>query len=245
MGLELFELEMEIEQEFGIKIHEDEYVELTDMGAILQMILRHLQIDSASSPAYPNVRKFESFFSVRNLILEFTSLPRNQIKLKTRVHDLIPKENRRAFWKKLQRTAGYNSPFKPLTIGFVIGFGLLMISLIFAHMAFSFILAVAINIETGVILFVVVGLIVLPLLGNLLYETLRTYDTRRKLTVKEVVTDSKLASWRQEQQSGNLWRHATPDQVWEKLVEITAEIVDESPEEIKRVSRPIEDLKMG
>jgi len=245
MGLEHVELLMECEAEFGIKIQDDEYVECSTLGAIHRVILRHLQIDEASSPPIPQVAQFESFFAVRDLILNFTELAPNQIKLKTRVYDLIPRTNRKAFWKELNHSVGGTMPFKPLTIGFVFGFGLLLILLFCAFVAFTGVLAVYINIETGIIFFAVMGGAVLPMLANYLYESLRKRETRKDQTVEDVVRWSKLAAWRTEQQSGNRWREANAEEVWERLVEITAEIVLMPTEEIKKVSRLIEDLKMG
>lgn len=96
MGLDGVELVMAVEDEFKINISDSDAARCVTVGLLVDLIysrLRHNTQDPCLSQ--------QGFHIVRKTMIELLGLKRSQIKLETRLGDLIGRTNRREIWHKL------------------------------------------------------------------------------------------------------------------------------------------------
>lgn len=96
MGLYFVELIVEIEKKFKISINESEVYHADTVGKLSNVIYQRLRKD-AQDPC-PSQK---GFYILRHHLISEYKLSRSEIKLDTRLDDIIPKKRRRKMWKSL------------------------------------------------------------------------------------------------------------------------------------------------
>ncbi len=96
MGLDGVELVMAIEEEFKIAISDAEASESDTVGKIVHLVharLRHIAEEPCPSQ--------HGFYVVRKQLMECVGLPRSAVKPDSKLEDLIPPEGRRLTWQNV------------------------------------------------------------------------------------------------------------------------------------------------
>lgn len=105
MGLAVVELIMEIEDEFDIKIQDNDYSRCQTVGHLAELIQEMLRIPIHAFCTSPHV-----FCQLRKALMDQLDVPRDAVRLNSRLDDLIPRETRRIKWHALQERLGWHLP---------------------------------------------------------------------------------------------------------------------------------------
>ncbi len=107
MGLELTELVMACEEEFGVIIAEEsvDVTELDTVGGLAAVIAR--QLGRPSARGCPRVRVY---FSLRTALATQCSVQKGTVKGETPLDELFPQQGRRKAWRTFQRAVPYRLP---------------------------------------------------------------------------------------------------------------------------------------
>jgi acyl carrier protein len=95
MGLELVELIMETEKEFGISFRETEIYGADTVGKFVDVVYSRFRKDKREPCPSQH-----AFYEIRNRLMEAYSTDRSQIRPNTELERLIPRENRRKHWEE-------------------------------------------------------------------------------------------------------------------------------------------------
>lgn len=98
MGLDLVELMMDLEDEFGIEIPDADFQELTTVGALVRYLQSRLPAD-AEAPCATMV----AFHLVRRFLSDRTGVARAAVRPDVPLVTLIDTSTRRKIWKELER----------------------------------------------------------------------------------------------------------------------------------------------
>lgn len=127
MGLDLVELVMEVEDRFGVEF-DYELDRVHTAGDLLNLIL--LKKEDAPAPVCPSLR---IFCRLRTALMELFDRQRREIRPATPMDRLVPQENRRENWERLEESLGMRLPrlARPLwlVVGELLG-GLLYVSVL-------------------------------------------------------------------------------------------------------------------
>lgn len=233
MGLELTELVMACEEEFGVVIAEEsvDIAELDTVGGLATIIAR--QLEHPSARGCPGVRVY---FSLRTALAAQHSVEKGTVKGETPLDELFPQQGRREAWRALQRALPYRLPPLKTTI---------------STRAIGWISA-GLGIPLGLWLvakaYVFLGNTAYFLLPVLLYAipaivfTLGTYQLSRILPVQTVgeLVDAVMGSDTQGlAPGGHAW---TEDAIWIRLREMIARRFDVDPDLITPETHFFKDL---
>ncbi len=105
MGLEFVEMVLDLEDEFGISIADEEANKLTTVGAVIDYV--RSRVKSADSG---RCATSVSFYRIRRFLVEEFELKRSEVRPDSVLDQLIPIHKRRSFWKKLRNTFGGRLP---------------------------------------------------------------------------------------------------------------------------------------
>jgi hypothetical protein len=127
MGLDLVELVMRVEEEYGIEIGDDEAAQLETCGQLHQFLLGKLNIQ-------PSERCLSSatFYRMRRSLVELSGQSRCEISPQTPMNQLLPLRQRRANWQQLKERSHLNLPDLELPellhLTIFVGFGALWLT---------------------------------------------------------------------------------------------------------------------
>lgn len=96
MGLDGFELIIEIEEHFGITISDAEAQEIVTVGDMLSLINSRVEGSRQS-----RCRSFVAFLQVRSFIRDFLQEPSRRMRPSDQISSIIPWHRRRQFWLSL------------------------------------------------------------------------------------------------------------------------------------------------
>jgi acyl carrier protein len=105
MGLDVVELVMEVEEQFGVRIADREAERMRTVGDLYQFLLgkRSLVLDGCPSSAV--------FYRARRALIQLFCVERQAIRPSSSLEELIPLENRRDHWDRFRRAFGpFNLP---------------------------------------------------------------------------------------------------------------------------------------
>ena len=100
MGLDGVELIMAVEEEFRIAIPDSEAEQCVTVEKLLDVVLPKLR-QSNTDPC----RSQHGFYIIRKILMDELALKRTQIKLNTKLDDLIERSQRPEIWRKLMDAA--------------------------------------------------------------------------------------------------------------------------------------------
>lgn len=104
MGLEIVEIALALEEEFGIDVSEAEYAYAYTPGALIEVLCRKLPMTDQ-----PSCQSQQSFHRLRKGLVSVLGIPREKIRLDTRLADLAPNPNSSVWWSRLQESVGARS----------------------------------------------------------------------------------------------------------------------------------------
>lgn len=236
MGLESLELLMDIEDEFGIKIENEEGQKTTTVGQLYQLICQKynpLKIDSCKSQ--------KIFYQLRKVLVSELHIPRKKIHPKAQTEDFFPKKIRKELWYRISERSQLNFPKlvfskrKQLTQDLFNFSGWLLI-------AMTLLFGVFIALQVSLVIWFIFWLIVASLLtiilvmapgspiGNNIPPSCHTIGGLAQSLMNR---------------NNILCKPYDKEQIWTLLVHMIAEIGCLEEEEIKHESRFIEDLNFG
>ena len=104
MGLDAVELVLEIEEEFGIKIPDEDGEQIETIGQLHQYVLRRLGIDQEPRvvPGIPCANAVV-FHKLRRSLIETFGIARKEIKPSVAFSELLPIDRRRQDWIRLRQ----------------------------------------------------------------------------------------------------------------------------------------------
>lgn len=99
MGLDGVEMVMELEDEFGIRIPDDEAERMQTVGQTVEFVAREL---TARRPPGPDVcPSARAFYRLRAALMRGYRLPRSAVRPDATVGELVPDDARRFDWNEL------------------------------------------------------------------------------------------------------------------------------------------------
>jgi len=116
MGLDFVELILEVEEEFGIDIEDEEAEECSTVGALHRLVLSKLKAGKGRNGP-PTAC---AFWRLRQGLMEVAGVGRRRVRPETRLEELIPRRGRRAAWERLEARTGLRLPGFRLS-GWVVG----------------------------------------------------------------------------------------------------------------------------
>lgn len=120
MGLDSVELILAIEDKFQIHIPDEEVSRIATVGELHRLILSKLE-SSRSNPCLTSI----AFYRTRRGFIDTFGMARRTIQPSTALEQLLPRQDRRAVWRRLQNSMALTVPsltYSPWIIGaFLIG----------------------------------------------------------------------------------------------------------------------------
>jgi len=103
MGLDIVELVMEVEEEFGILIPDADYEQISTVGDMHDYICLKLPVDKPR-PSSGSTRCLSSaaFLRLRRSLMSVCGVERDRVRLEASLSDLLPKQHRREKWRRLR-----------------------------------------------------------------------------------------------------------------------------------------------
>lgn len=236
MGLELTELVMACEEEFGVVIAEEsvDIAELDTVGGLATIIAR--QLEHPSARGCPRV---QVYLTMRRALAAQHSVQKSTVKGETSLDELFPQEGRRTAWRTFQRALPYRLPrldtpisrkaiwWISVSLGIPLALWLVAMAYVVLENTAYFLLPV-----------------VLYAIPAMLF-TLGTYQLGRILPVHTVgeLVDAIMGSDTQGvAPGGHAW---TQDAVWIRLREMISERFDVDPDSITLETHFFKDLGFG
>jgi len=106
MGLEMVELVMRAEEEFGIEIKDEDCSFVSTCGQLCNLIQYQMGIGGVNEGC-PSQR---AFYHVRRELVGLTGKTRREITPRTSLHNLIPAQNRAQHWDELGKKLDLSLP---------------------------------------------------------------------------------------------------------------------------------------
>lgn len=231
MGLELNEIILACEEEYGIRLDDESYRHrVCTAGDLLNVIMDALEKRPDKRCQRPGV-----FFRTRAVLADSLGVPRRSITPQTRLDELIPFAIRPGVWRKLERITGLSFPGRVsfLPCGAYVAMAVLGTT-IFALVPWP----VALVWYTKLVLSVCfVLLVVCPLL---------MLTTRYAIAEEYVVLNDALTE-------AIRWAHIyvpppdqlSPENVWRRVRDIIALYGDVPEERVTREADLLKDLRLG
>lgn len=101
MGLEMVEIALAVEEEFGIDVPDSEMGIVETPGDLIELVCRLLTITDR-----PRCLTQQAFYRLRKGLVEASGVARADIRPDTRLADLAPGRNCRRWWIRLQKCTG-------------------------------------------------------------------------------------------------------------------------------------------
>lgn len=233
MGLDIVELVMAVEDEFGVRFVDSEYQEMTTVGKMHEAILKQLAERPQTVSGCPSMK---AFLRLRSHLVDAGLIRRSGFRPSIHLDTAIPRRYRRRLWPRLESATRLRLPrlHRPLwlTIALMCGVGSITVAIMGAALP-----------GDSMVIFCTPFLIgILALAALLVSEPFATHLPDGCVTVGHLVKEavrvnhSQLMAVREE---------VNPDDVWNRLHAIVVEQLCVRPDEVTRETRWIEDLKTG
>ena len=111
MGLEIVELIMRVEEDFGIEIGDEEASQTSTVGELCQLVTLKLRVEPS-----PGCLSSAAFYQLRRDLREMTGLEKRKIAPQTAMTEIFPVSTRREWWEKLRAQSGAELPDLKLPI---------------------------------------------------------------------------------------------------------------------------------
>jgi len=218
MGLDIVNILLHTEEEFDIYLPDSDMVDLRTPEDLAKYIHKKLseQRNELKNPQH-------GFYTLRKMLMEEFGFKREQLRPSTKLQELF-KDDIRQNWERLSKL--FSRPLPHLELNRKQSRGLFIFNLIVALISYYYFKSFWLSLYIFLILFIILG-----------YRYTKLFGTQ---IPKEYETLSSLL--RYIDYSKNLNRYKTYDEILKKVIEISAEELDLSIEEIKPNSRYVEDL---
>ena len=97
MGLDIVELIMAVEEDFGIELPDDEAVNLVTPALLTEYVLTRVELAGQSV-----CLSRKAFYALRRVLMKEFGCPRVLVKPDTPLEALVPRLNRRDVWRRMQ-----------------------------------------------------------------------------------------------------------------------------------------------
>lgn len=232
MGLDMLEVIMEVEDQFGVQIPDTDYAKLRTVGDLHDLIVLKktgFRPGRCLSPMF--------FCRLRRQLMEQFSARRDQVRLDAGLEMFLPREDRRAHWAALQDRMGFHLPPLRLSRGQMRGLTAIALSIPLT----AALLAAPLGITVAVLALMLgaIAAYILAVLATGWIDTWAVELPSECATVRGTVAT--LRDW-------NFVR--TPDMDpylaegldWNRLREIVSEALGVPPDQVTPDARFIEDL---
>ncbi|MGD8239660.1 MAG: hypothetical protein PVH68_13965 [Armatimonadota bacterium] len=105
MGLDIVEVQMGCEEEFGVELSEEEFQEVRTVGDLHACILKKFRYMGS-----PGCLSAKVFYRLRRGLMDALGVARDRVRPKTAMADLVPVEDRPANWQALSRAVDLALP---------------------------------------------------------------------------------------------------------------------------------------
>jgi acyl carrier protein len=125
MGLDSVELVMRIEEAFKIEIHDRDAEKIQTVGDLCDYVLIRLDVCGETASRCLSAL---AFFRFRRELISCFRIPRRAVRPESPLNSLIPAINRRAEWRRLEKSLGWELPglLRPDWVG-ATAFGLILV----------------------------------------------------------------------------------------------------------------------
>lgn len=190
MGLDSVELLVEVEKTFDIEISDYEAVKIATVGDFYEAVWNKIK-DKKSDKCLSAML----FYRFRRFLLSKYDFPYKDFKPNTNLNDLIPKEIRKAEWKRIQQDFDYQLPdlelpnFLKRFLNYF-GFSIVLGALIYAIVAVNFFDTTKLSFLlpiVGILLMIGISIILRPLRTDIGEKTVRGFiNTVLTLNYKKI-----------------------------------------------------------
>ena len=237
MGLDGVELAMEVEDTFEIEIADDDYADIRTVGDFHQYILRQLKAQRDLQLAHPTCPSVPPFLATRKVLGSLLTVQRNQLRPRTQLDQIIPRDRRRTIWNRFQSLTNIKLPplILPKALRSIVA---IMAAITFAALTFGMLYFIG---PYGLILAFMTSLGI----WYFLYTSTRPLavafpsDCR---TISDVVRFARPPQY-PPQQSTPISTNS--DEIWKRLVQIIVDVLGVKESEVSPSTRFIEDLRVG
>ncbi len=237
MGLDMVEVVLDVEETFGIKVADDEYAEIQLVGDFHQLILRHVKSLRELQLAHPGCPSIPPFLALRKSLCSLLPVQRNQLRPRTELEKVIPRDKRRATWHNLQSLTNIILP--PLILPNVLRSIIIIIAAaIFAVLTFSVIDFIG---PLGFILAFMVSFIAWYFLYLLTRPLAVAFPSNCK-TISDVVCFARPPHYPPQK---NKPISTDSDEIWKRLVSIIVDTLNVKESEVTPDTHFINDLRVG
>jgi len=231
MGLELVEIVMETEETFGIIVSDDDAFQIRTVGEFHKYILNRRE--EQRQQVCPTGRAFRD---IRRVLTETTTIPRREIRPSTELKAILPLQNRRRVWKRLEqdvpgRRRALRLPFRlgPIIAGLCAITGVVGTAIIVQHV--GIVNAIVLGVTTTLVTLLLIFFVTRPFAAAF---------PEGVITVGDLATATFPPGHEEAAK-----RDMTDQEVWEQLQKIVAETLGLKIEDITPSARFVEDLGAG
>ena len=237
MGLDIVELVMEVEDTFEIEVDDDDYAEIRTVGDFHQYILRQLQAQHELQLAHPTRPSVPPFLAIRKSLSSLLPVQRNQLRPRTELDRIIPRDRRRTIWDRFQSLTNIKLPplILPKALRSVVAtmaatiFAVLTLGALYFIGPYGLILAFMTSLGVWYFLYICTRPLAVAFPSNC-------------STITDVVRFARPPRYPPQR--------STPiptdsDEIWKRLVQIIVDILNVKESEVAPGTRFIEDLRVG
>jgi hypothetical protein len=234
MGLDAYELLLEVEETFGVKITDDRAVQVRTVGDLYELILDTSPQGNTSSNVCLSAATFRLIRRVANANL---SLECPRLRPRDSVDALIPRANRRQLWRQLQKAVEAKLP-RLVRPTWLTRFGMLVSALSGFACAYRAMQSMAFGNS------LLAGLAVSAIVGSLFAVVTTPFATRPDATFTSLrgLTNSVLAN--NYAALSKRFGASNASDIWNALCVIVVNQLGVKPELVSREARFVEDLGM-
>lgn len=228
MGLDSVELLMAVEETFQISFSDDEAQKIVTVGDFYQGIL--IKLGDGKSP---DCLSRWTFYQIRWAFMNQLNLPRAQIKLETKLDEIIPMTNRIAIWEKLAQVSTFTLPrlHRPVWMQWLIGVPGIVLFLGSVFFVFK---------KNGYInSMLFVASVLIPVLIYKLTQQFAVCFSRESVTVKNLVKSVLQLNYGAIAKAKAKWNE---QEVWNVLQGIIVEQLGVKLEKVTKDARIVKDL---
>jgi acyl carrier protein len=126
MGLDTVELVLEVEDEFDISIYDDDFQSFATVGDLTDYVVDRLAAAGRLDPLSGEITPCSSprhFTRLRRSVMGLYHTPRAAVRVRTRLEDVVPCDDRSVQWKRLGESLGLQLPglCRPKWLSHVLG----------------------------------------------------------------------------------------------------------------------------
>ncbi len=234
MGLDGVELVMAVEETYGIEITDEEAgkaVTVSDLYSLVLTKLRGAKVDRCLTSA--------AFYRIRRGFIDGLGINRRGITPETPLEAIIPREDRRQKWLRVQKATrvGIPSPERPAWV--LVSFAALGVLMLATLLPVLYILGRRHGPDSSVLLLPVGILIFVFVLSVKLSRPLAIAFPHGAVTVSDLAKDVLARNYAQLAAAVGGWNET---EVWESLTRVIVNQIGVAPEKIRPEAKFVKDL---